>query len=211
MGVGLMVGATLLGGLMQARAQRQQANAQARQAEVNAQIAYQNAEKLQSQAEETARNNALNQEQKRRQLQKKMGAQRAAVGASGLTMSGSALDLMAESQYEMERELAIDSYNNRQKVDNIFQNSTDYLNQGDIYNQNAKDYRKAGKRAAMNTMLQTAFTLAAGLYSPGSSAAVKSKDAITAGTGALSKSTTFTVGGQKLNDKALKGVISAGW
>lgn len=171
MGVGLMVGATLLGGLMQARAQRQQANAQARQAEVNAQIAYQNAEKLQSQAEETARNNALNQEQKRRQLQKRMGAQRAAVGASGLTMSGSALDLMAESQYEMERELAIDSYNNRQKVDNIFQNSTDYLNQGDIYNQNAKDYRKAGKRAAMNTMLQTGFTLAAGLYTPGSSAA----------------------------------------
>lgn len=210
MGVGLMVGATLLGGLMQARAQREQANAQARQAEVNAQIAYQNSEKMQAQAEETAKNNAINQEQKRRQLVKRLGSQQAAVGASGLTMSGSALDLMAESKYEMERELAVDRYNDRQKVDNIFQNSTDYLNQGDIYKQNAKDYRKAGKRAAMNTMLQTAFTLAAGLYSPGSSAAVKSKDAITAGTGALSD-TTFTIGGQKLKSKALKGAITAGW
>ena len=210
MGVGLMVGATLLGGLMQARAQRQQANAQARQAEVNAQIAYQNSEKMQAQAEETAKNNAINQEQKRRQLVKRLGSQQAAVGASGLTMSGSALDLMAESKYEMERELAVDRYNDRQKVDNIFQNSTDYLNQGDIYKQNAKDYRKAGKRAAMNTMLQTAFTLAAGLYSPSSSAAVKSKDAITAGTGALSD-TTFTIGGQKLKSKALKGAITAGW
>lgn len=176
MGVGAFIGATLLGGLMQARAQRQQADAQARQAEVNAQIAYQNAEKLQDQAEETARNNALNQEQKRRQLKKRMGAQQAAVGASGLTMSGTALDLMAESQYEMERELAIDSYNARQKVDNIFQSSTDYLNQGDVYKQNAKDYKKAGKRAAMNTMLQTGFTLAAGLYTPGSSAAQKATD-----------------------------------
>lgn len=176
MGVGAFIGATLLGGLMQARAQRQQADAQARQAEVNAQIAYQNAEKLQDQAEETARNNALNQEQKRRQLQKRLGAQQAAVGASGLTMSGTALDLMAESQYEMERELAIDSYNARQKVDNIFQSSTDYLNQGDVYKQNAKDYKKAGKRAAMNTMLQTGFTLAAGLYTPGSSAVQKATD-----------------------------------
>ena len=176
MGVGLMVGATLLGGLMQARAQRQQANAQARQAEVNAQIAYKNSEKMQQQAEETAKNNAINQEQKRRQLVKRLGSQRAAVGASGLTMSGTALDLMAESGYEMEREFAIDRYNDRQKVDNIFQGSTDYLNQGDIFKQNAKDYRKAGKRAAMNTMLQTGFTLAAGLYSPGSSAAQKAMD-----------------------------------
>ena len=183
MGVGVMIGATLLGGLMQARAQRQQANAQARQAEVNAQIAYQNSEKMQAQAEETAKNNALNQEQKRRQLVKRLGAQQAAVGASGLTMSGSALDLMAESGYEMERELAIDRYNDRQKVDNIFQNSTDYLNQGDIYKQNAKDYRKAGKRAAMNTMLQTGFTLAAGLYGANSTgaktAAEKSKAYLT--------------------------------
>lgn len=183
MGVGAFIGATLLGGLMQARAQRQQANAQARQAEVNAQIAYQNADKMQAQAEETARNNALNQEQKRRQLQKRLGAQQAQVGASGLAMSGTALDLMAESAYEMNRELAIDSYNDRQKVENIFQNSTDYLNQGDIYKQNARDYKKAGKRAAMNTMLQTGFTLAAGLYSPSSSAAKK-------GTFDLSKTNT---------------------
>lgn len=200
MGVGAFIGAILLGGLMQARAQRQQADAQARQAEVNAQIAYQNAEKLQDQAEETARNNALNQEQKRRQLKKRMGAQQAAVGASGLTMSGTALDLMAESQYEMERELAIDSYNARQKVDNIFQNSTDYLNQGDVYKQNAKDYKKAGKRAAMNTMLQTGFTLAAGLYTPGSSAAQKAKN----------KNFAFEFGSSKY-DSNLPTVFGTSW
>lgn len=173
MGVGVMIGATLLGGYLQGRAARQQANAQAAQAQANADIAYNNAQKLQEQAETQAQNNAINEENKRRKLLQLQGQQRANIGVAGITASGSALAAMADSQFNQEQELAIDRYNGRQKVDNIFQQSTDNVNQGDIYAANARAYRKAGKRAMMNSMLQAGLSVAANLYSAKSIGALK--------------------------------------
>lgn len=174
MGVGVMIGATLLGGYLQGRAARQQANAQAAQAQANADIAYNNAQRLQEQAETQAQNNAINEENKRRRLLQQQGQQRANIGAAGITASGSALAAMADSQFNMEQDLAIERYNGRQKVDNIFQQSTDNVNQGDIYAANARAYRKAGKRAMMNSMLQAGLSVAANLYSAKSIGALKS-------------------------------------
>lgn len=173
MGVGVMIGATLLGGYLQGRAARQQANAQAAQAQANADIAYNNAQRLQEQAETQAQNNAINEENKRRRLLQQQGQQRANIGAAGITASGSALAAMADSQFNMEQDLAIERYNGRQKVDNIFQQSTDSVNQGDIYAANARAYRKAGKRAMMNNMLQAGLSVAANLYSAKSIGALK--------------------------------------
>ena len=140
MGVGVMIGATLLGGYLQGRAARQQANAQAAQAQANADIAYNNAQKLQEQAEKQAQNNEINEENKRRRL----------------------------------LQLAFERYNARQQVDNIFQQSTDNVNQGDIYASSARAYRKAGKRAMMNSMLQAGLSVAANLYTAKSMGALKS-------------------------------------
>lgn len=173
MGVGVMIGATLLGGYLKGRAARQQANAQAAQAQANADIAYNNAQRLQEQAETQAQNNAINEENKRRRLLQQQGQQRANIGAAGITASGSALAAMADSQFNMEQDLAIERYNGRQKVDNIFQQSTDSVNQGDIYAANARAYRKAGKRAMMNNMLQAGLSVAANLYSAKSIGALK--------------------------------------
>lgn len=174
MGVGAAIGATLLGGWLQGRAAQQQANAQAAQAQANADIAYRNAERLQEQAEQQAQNNALNEENKRRKLLVQQGQQRANVGAAGITMSGSALAAMADNTFNQEQELAIERYNARQKVDNIFQQSTDNVNQGDIYSANARAYRKAGKRAMMNSMLQSGLSLAGTLYTANSVGSQKS-------------------------------------
>lgn len=173
MGVGVMIGATLLGGYLQGRAARQQANAQAAQAQANADIAYNNAQRLQEQAETQAQNNAINEENKRRRLLQQQGQQRANIGAAGITASGSALAAMADSQFNMEQDLAIERYNGRQKIDNIFRQSTDSVNQGDIYAANARAYRKAGKRAMMNNMLQAGLSVAANLYSTKSIGALK--------------------------------------
>lgn len=173
MGVGVAIGATLLGGYMQGRAQRQAYEAQARQADQQAQIAYNNAAVLQEQGEQQAQNNAVNEENKRRRILKQRGKNIANVGASGVAMSGSALDFMADSQYNSEMELAIDRWNGRQQVDQYFQNSTDNLNQGDVYKRNASQYRKAGKRAMINSMLQSGLSLAGNLYSPKSVGAQK--------------------------------------
>lgn len=174
MGVGAVIGATLLGGWLQGRTAQQQANAQAAQAQANADIAYRNAERLQEQAEQQAQNNALNEENKRRKLLVQQGRQRANVGAAGITMSGSALAAMADNTFNQEQELAIERYNARQKVDNIFQQSTDNVNQGDIYSANARAYRKTGKRAMMNSMLQSGLSLAGTLYTANSVGSQKS-------------------------------------
>lgn len=174
MGVAAMVGATLLGGWLQGRAAQRQANAQAAQAQANADIAYRNAENLQKQAEQQAQNNALNEETKRRKILLQQGQQRANIGAAGITASGSALAVMADSQFNQEQELAFERYNARQQVDNIFQQSTDNVNQGDIYASSARAYRKAGKRAMMNSMLQAGLSVAANLYTAKSMGALKS-------------------------------------
>lgn len=166
MGVAATIGATLLGGFITGRAQQQQYNAAAQQAEVNAQIADQNADKLQAQAEEQSKSNTINEENKRRRTNAMLSQQRANIGASGIAASGSAASALADSAYNMETELAIERYNSRQGVENIFQQSTDLVNQRDIYNQNARNYRKAGKRAFMNSMLMSGLSLAGNLYSP---------------------------------------------
>lgn len=166
MGVAATIGATLLGGFITGRAQQQQYNAAAQQAEVNAQIADQNADKLQAQAEEQSKSNTINEENKRRRMNAMLSQQRANIGASGIAASGSAASALADSAYNMETELAIERYNSRQGVENIFQQSTDLVNQRDIYNQNARNYRKAGKRALMNNMLMSGLSLADNLYSP---------------------------------------------
>lgn len=170
MGVAAVIGATLAGGYLSGRAQQQQANAQAAQYEANARIAYDNAEKLQNQAEQQAQNNAINEENKRRRIRQLQGSNIANVGASGVMASGSVAGALADSAYNSEMDLAIERYNNRRNVDQYFQASTDSVNQGDVYKSNADQYRKAGKRAMMNSMLQSGLSLAGSLYSPKSSA-----------------------------------------
>ena len=162
------------GGLWQGYTASQQAKAQARQAEANARIAEQNAQKLDEQAQQQAENNRINEENKRRQMRGRIARQQAAIGASGLTASGSALTALADSRYNMEQELAIDRYNARQKVDNIFQSSTDQTNQAGVYHQQAKDYKKAAKWAWINAGLSTAFSLSSTLYGAKSAAVTQS-------------------------------------
>ena len=108
----------------------------------------------------------------------KEGQQRARIGASGLTASGSAAAALADTRYDIDMETAMGLYNGRQNVDKIFGQSTDYTNQAaqyqynaDVQNANAQDYRDAGKRAFMSSMLGGAFSLAGNLYSSKSSAA----------------------------------------
>lgn len=175
MGVVGAVAATMLGGYLQGRAQKQAYEQQAAAANANAQIAYQNAEQLQEQAETQAQNNALNEEVKRRKINALRGQQRAALGAAGLQATGSALNVMADSAYNAEMDMAIERWNGRQKVDSYFNASNDSYNQGNVYKWNADQYKKAGSKAVMNSMLQSGLKLAANLYTPKSEAVQKAQ------------------------------------
>jgi len=182
--VGAVLG-TLGTAYISGRAQQQQYEAQAAQAQANAelqarnaQIMAENSRKARENAEQTAQNNAFNVEQQRRKMLLKEGQQRARIGASGLTASGSAAAALADTRYDIDMETAMGLYNGRQNVDKIFGQATDYTNQAnqykyqsDVYNANARDYREAGKRAFWGSMLGGAFSLAGSLYSSNSSAA----------------------------------------
>lgn len=177
MGVAGTIIATLGSAYLQGQAERRQANARAAEAETNAEIAMRNSQKQQENAEQQAQNNAINEENKRRRLSQYGAKQRAVIGASGITATGSALMTLADTQYAQAKELAMDAYNGRQKVDEMVSQSNDMYNQGLIYKQNARDYRKAGKRAFMTHMLMGTLSLAGNLYSAGSAGAQSAKQA----------------------------------
>lgn len=165
----IAIGLTAATGIWKAKTEYDANKAQARQMQANANLAYQNAEKMDAQAHEQAQNNALNQEVKRRQMVQKQKEMENQVGASGLMMSGSNLNVLSDSHYNMMFDLGIDSYNGRQKVDNMFQQSTDYTNQGNIYAQQANQFKKAAKMSLIKNALETGASIAlAGAGSGGS-------------------------------------------
>lgn len=174
MGVAGMIIGTLGAAWLQGRAAQEQANAAARQAETNAAIQENNARKTDEQARQMSEANKINAENERRRAMARMGQQRAAIGASGITATGSAANALADTQFDIDQQTGMALYNGRQNVDKLFQQSTDYTNQANIHRKEAGDYRKAGRRAMMTSLLGGAFSLASGLYSGNSAAKVAS-------------------------------------
>lgn len=155
---------------MQGYSQKRQADEAARQAELNANIAKQNAATLDAQAKEQDRINKINEENQRRQLNLKMGEQRAAIGASGIDLSGSAEAALTQTKQNIEMDMGMTAFNNRQKVDSIFNDSTNQTNQELQLRKQAQNYRAAGRQAMTNALLGGVFSLAGSLYQPTSSA-----------------------------------------
>lgn len=178
MGVAATVGLAVASGLWEGYSAKRQADAQAAQANANAQMAFQNSQKVQEQAEQTAQNNAINEENQRRKLARQQAAAENAVGASGITNSGSAAAVLSDNEYAMAFDLASERYNGRQKVDSLLQNSTDYYNQGNVYKSQASEYKKAGKRAMIAAAIKTGATVASGLYSAHAAKAPKPTDSL---------------------------------
>lgn len=185
MGVTASIIGTLGMAFAQGYAQKQQANAMARQAEANAdlqqrnaQIMAQNSEKAQQNAEETARVNAQNTENERRKMLLRLGQQKAAIGSSGITATGSALNALADTQWDIDKQTAINLYNGRQETDKFFGQANDYSNQSaqyaysaDVERENARNYRAAGKRAMMTSLLSGAISAGLQAWGAGGSSA----------------------------------------
>lgn len=199
--IGSVVG-TMGSAYMQGRAQKEAYEAQARQAEANArlqaqqaEVAQQNALRANKNAEEIARTNAENVENERRRMLLREGQQKARIGASGITATGSALNALADTRWDIDKDTAASLYNGQQAVYKMFGQGTDYANQREdykyqqrVYEKNADDYRAAGKRAFDNAMwggaLGLATSLSGSLYSSKSAAAQQSTVGGTVYTGA---------------------------
>lgn len=156
----IAIGLTAAMGIWKGKTEYDQNKAAARVAQENAEIQYLNAEKKEAQGYEEAQNNALNQEVKRRQMAAKMAADVNSVGASGMTMSGSNIRVLSDNQYNYMLDLATDAYNGRRKVDNLFEESTNFVNQGDQYKEQAKQYKKAAKNSVIKNAIETGASIA---------------------------------------------------
>ena len=163
MGAAATIGLAVVSGLWEGYSARKQANAQAEVAEANAKVAQDNAMRLDEQSKQLATNNAINEENERAKLRQRNAAAQNAVNGSGVAMSGSALDVVADNDYAAAFQLAMNRYNGRQEVDAMQNNSTDYSNQANVYMQNARDYRAAGKRAALGAYIKSGLTIASAL------------------------------------------------
>jgi len=95
----LAVGGKVLGGVMGAKGANQAARAAQQVAEYNAQVAENEAILLQR--EKTAQEASV-----RRQSERLIGAQRVAVAKSGIQMSGSALQALADTYFNREKDAA---------------------------------------------------------------------------------------------------------
>lgn len=212
MGVaGLIIG-TLGTAFLQGRAAREQAEAQAAQAEANARLqareaenAARNADKANKQAEEMARVNAQNVENRRRQMLQREGEQRAKIGASNVTATGSALNALADTRWDIDTETAMQLYNGQQDVYQMFGQGTDFANQANkhkynaaVEENNAANYRAAGKRAQMNAWLGGAFSLASNLSGFGGGGG--SSGTTAASSSGWESGSTWTFGGKSFKD-----------
>lgn len=176
MGAAATIGLAVASGLWEGYSARKQANAQAEVAEANARVAQDNAMRLDEQSKQLATNNAINEENEKTKLRQRNAAAQNALAGSGVAMSGSALDVAADNDYAAAFQLAMNRYNGRQEVDALQNNSTDYSNQANVYMQNARDYRAAGKRAALGAYIKTGLTVASALGGGGGSGKNKTTD-----------------------------------
>lgn len=173
---GLIIG-TLGAAFLQGRAAREQAEAQARQYEAQAAMqqaeaenAAQNAQRANKQAQEEARVATQNTEMRRRQMLLREGQQRAKISASNITATGSALNALADTRWDIDYDTMTQLQNGMQGAYARFGQATDFSNESNKYdyyarqNQaNAEGARAAGKRAEMNAWLGGALSLAGNL------------------------------------------------
>lgn len=134
-----MVATSIIGAGVQAMGAMAQANAQASAAEYNAKVAERNAT--------IAKQNAVQEEAtKRRETRKVLGSQAAAVGASGLAMQGSPLDVLGETAAMGE----LDALTIRYNGDN---NTESYRQDAQLERMKAKNARTAGAIGAASALI----------------------------------------------------------
>lgn len=137
--------ATAAAGAVSAAGAMSAGKAQANASVYEAQVAQRNAKIARNQAE-------VDQEDQRRENRRQMGAMRAAYGSSGLELSGSPLDVLADTAIEQELDVARIGY--RGELRAIGEH--DKANQAIAAASNAK---KAGQIGALSAVVKTGASL----------------------------------------------------
>lgn len=131
----------MAGGLLQAYGQIQQGEGQAKAYEFNANVADQNSNRALFQS-------AQEERQQRIQARQQIGQMRADYGASGVTMEGSPMDVLAESVANAEMDALNIRYGGQVKAAN-------FRNEATMNRYAASQSRSAGYYGAASSLLST--------------------------------------------------------
>lgn len=147
---------TVVGGFVSASGAQQAAQAQANAAMRDAAIAERNKKIVDQDRQQAVRTAQIAAEDKRRENRRNLAAIRAAYGSSGFELTGSPLDVLADTSIEMaldERRVEYEGYvRNREGALEML-----YLQEdADESRLLAKEYKRAGKRNARTALLSAA-------------------------------------------------------
>lgn len=151
----IMAGTALVGGVMTAQAQRQAGKAQQQQAEYEAAI-----ERNKATAADHNARLALEQAERdmdilRRQRDRVVGQNISAVAKSGLTLGGSAWDVLEDSAMEAEYEIRSAGYRGRRQADAYGQEAVGHRASSESLKFSGRTARRAGNMAAAGTLIGT--------------------------------------------------------
>jgi hypothetical protein len=116
--------AGVVGGIKQAESQQRQAAAAKSQGEAQARAAEENARQVQIAAQ-------IEKDQQRRRMARITSSQRAKIGASGVTMEGTPLEILEDTAYEGELENLRTDYQANQQASRLYGEAGNYRAAGD--------------------------------------------------------------------------------
>jgi hypothetical protein len=156
----IAAGSALAGAGVSAYGMIQQGKAQRRESEYQAQVDENNAITTGYAAIQEQRNAQIEADQLRGVRDRALGSQRAAAAASGLTISGSVIDVMNDSAIEAEKEIQMSIYRGNIAAQNR-------RGEADNLRQRAKLTRMSGRNAQRTSFYQAGGTLLSGAASAG--------------------------------------------
>lgn len=153
----------IAGGLLSAAGSVAAGNAQAAAYEAQAKIAQQNARLAELQGVEELKKGAREEERFRREARQFQSSQRTAMAASGAQVSGSALNVLADTAAGIEQDADTIRFNTLKDKWGVDVQRTNFLNQASVARTSAKNAKTAGWIGGFTSILGTGAQAVSGI------------------------------------------------
>jgi hypothetical protein len=191
----IMMGATAISGGLSAYGQIQQGNAAMESARYQSAVQRNNAIMEENRATQERMKGDVEANQKRREIARLIGAQRAGVGASGVEMSGSYLDVLSDSATQGALDVAMIRYNAETRARDYEFSASNLRAQSELTLAEGRSARQASRIGAFGTLLGTAASVSGMWNTHGAPGGGKLFG------GRLGRSTTVTGSGKSFGGK----------
>lgn len=193
--VTIMMAATAISGGLSAYGQIQQGNAAMESARYQSAVQRNNAIMEENRATQERMKGDTEAAQKRREVARLIGAQRAGVGASGVEMSGSYLDVLTDSATQGALDVAMIRYNAETRARDYEFSASNLRAQSALTLAEGRNAKSASRIGAFGTLLGTASSVAGMWNTHGAPSGGKMFG------GRLGQSTTVTGSGKSYGSK----------